>query len=92
MDQGEYQERYNGLVERYETAKKRLDEISDEKQVRAAKRESISQFLADLKQRDGIVETFDEELWYAIVDSVTVDSAGNLTFSFKNGMEIKVQR
>lgn len=91
MDQGEYQERYNGLVERYETAKSRLDAILEEKQARSAKRENISRFLEDLRQRDGIVEVFDEELWYATVDIVTVDSAGDLTFSFKNGIEIKVQ-
>ena len=91
MDQDEYQERYNGLVARYETAKNRLDAISDEKQARGVKRESISLFLADLRQRDSIVEAFDQELWYATVDTVMVASTGILTFLFKNGMELKVQ-
>lgn len=91
MDQDEYQERYNGLVGRYETAKQRLDAVSDEKQMRSVKRESISRFLTDLRQRDGIIEAFDEELWYATVDIVTVDSGSNLTFSFKSGIEIKIQ-
>jgi len=91
MDQGEYQERYNGLVTRYEAAKKRLDTIADEKQARVAKRENITRFLDDLRRRDGIIEGFDEELWYATVETVTVSFSRELTFVFKNGAEIKAQ-
>lgn len=91
INQDEYQERYNGLVERYEAAKQRLDAVSDEKLARAAKRESITRFLSDLRQRGSLLVGFDEELWYSTVDIVTVDSAGDFTFSFKNGMKIKVQ-
>jgi len=90
MDQKEYQERYNGLAARYETAKKRLDAIVDEKQARMAKRENISRFLDDLRQRDGIIESFDEELWYAIVESVTICSGNDAIFTFKNGSKIFV--
>jgi hypothetical protein len=92
MDQGEYQERYNGLVARYEATKKRLDAIADEKQARVAKRENISRFLDDLRRRDGIIDGFDEELWYATVESVTVGFTGSLTFTFKNSTEIEVQK
>jgi hypothetical protein len=91
LDQDDFARRYGALQERYETAKRRVDALLDEKQAHVAKRESISRFLSDLRQRDGIVETFDEELWYSTVDTVTVYSAGGLTFLFKNGMEIKVQ-
>jgi hypothetical protein len=83
---------YNGLVARYEAAKKRLDAIADEKQARVAKRENISRFLDDLRRRDGIIDGFDEELWCATVDKVTMYSTGGLTFTFKNCTEIEVQR
>ena len=91
MDQSEYQERYNELVDRYETAKRRLDAIADEKQARAAKRESISRFLTDLKRLDGLLAEFDEELWYATVDTMTVRLECEAIVTFKNGTEIKVQ-
>lgn len=91
MDQSEYQERYNELVDRYETAKRRLDAIADEKQARAAKRESISRFLTDLKRLDGLLAEFDEELWYATVDTMTVRLEREAIVTFKNGTEIKVQ-
>ena len=90
-DQSEYQERYNELVDRYETAKRRLDAIADEKQARAAKRESISRFLTDLKRLDGLLAEFDEELWYATVDTMTVRLECEAIVTFKNGTEIKVQ-
>jgi site-specific DNA recombinase len=91
LDQREYQERYNGLVARYETAKKRLDVIADEKQARMAKRENISRFLDNLRHQDGIIEVFDEELWYATVEWIAVHPTNELTFTFKNGTEIEVQ-
>lgn len=91
MDQSEYQERYNELVDRYETAKRRLDAIADEKQARAAKRESISRFLTDLKRLDGLLAEFDEELWYATVDTMTVRLECEAIVTFKNGTEIKIQ-
>jgi DNA invertase Pin-like site-specific DNA recombinase len=90
-DQSEYQERYNELVDRYETAKRRLDAIADEKQARAAKRESISRFLTDLKRLDGLLAEFDEELWYATVDTMTVRLEREAIVTFKNGTEIKIQ-
>ena len=39
QDQGEYQKRYNGLVERYEKAKARFDEVTETIAERSAKGE-----------------------------------------------------
>jgi len=47
-----YQERYDELVAQYETAKRRLDAITEEKLTHSANRDSISRVLADLKQWD----------------------------------------
>ena len=41
QDQGEYQKRYNGLVERYEKAKARFDEVTDTIAQRSAKGERL---------------------------------------------------
>ena len=56
QDQGEYQKRYNGLVERYEKAKAR----------------------------------FDEWLWGAMVDCVTVGVDGGMAVVFQDGTGIKI--
>ena len=39
IDQAEYQQRYNGLVARYEKAKDRLEKVEELSQARRAKRE-----------------------------------------------------
>ena len=41
QDQGEYQKRYNGLVERYEKAKARFDEVTEAIAERSAKGERL---------------------------------------------------
>ena len=41
QDQGEYQKRYNGLVERYEKAKARFDEVTEGIAERSAKGERL---------------------------------------------------
>lgn len=56
-----------------------------------ARREKIEMFLTELEQQDGTVTEFRERLWYSLVDYVTVFSKEDIHFTFKNGMEIKVQ-
>ena len=41
QDQGEYQKRYNGLVDRYEKAKARFDEVTEAIAQRSAKGERM---------------------------------------------------
>jgi len=66
----------------------KLDGINDEKQDRIAKRVSMEQFVADLTACDAPLESFDEPLWYATVDTVTV-SGTTAAFTFKDGTVIE---
>jgi predicted nucleic acid-binding Zn-ribbon protein len=67
LDQADYQKRYDGLTERFDKAKARLEavtgEISD-KQVRQA---TIEAFLDELKRLDGVTE-FQPVLWYSLAN------------------------
>ena len=67
LDQDEYNQRYNALADRYQTAQNDIAETDSKLAERAAKREKITRFLADLKQRDGVLDEFDEKLWLATV-------------------------
>ncbi len=49
QDQGEYQKRYNGLVERYEKAKARFDEVTGAIAQRSAKGERLAGFIRMLE-------------------------------------------
>ena len=89
LDQAEYQKRYDGLTERFDRAKARLEavtgEISD-KQVRQA---TIEVFLDELKRLDGVTE-FQPALWYSLADFMAVYSKDDVRVTFKDGTEIRV--
>jgi site-specific DNA recombinase len=86
IDQADYQRRYNSLAERYEIAKNGLARIDDKRMERIAKRQNIEGFIRVLEQSNTILSEFDEELWNATVDLVTVHSEHEITFLFKDGM------
>ncbi|MDR1409620.1 MAG: recombinase family protein [Oscillospiraceae bacterium] len=90
QDQEEYREKYESLVTRYEVALTRLAAITDEQKDRVARKTRIHRFLEELRQTDGLLTDFDEALWCATVDFVTVSDDGTLTFTFKDGGEISV--
>ena len=90
LDQTEYQARYNGLAERFDRTKARLDEVGSAITEKQAKKEQIERFLAELERQDGVSIEFDEEQWYSLVDFVTVFNKEDIRFTFKDGTEIKV--
>lgn len=42
------------------------------------------------KRYDRFLTEFDDQLWYATIDTVTVESKDKLIFRFKNGEKIVV--
>lgn len=88
QDQGEYQKRYNGLVERYERAKARFDEVTEAIAQRSAKSERLAGFIRTLGAQAEPVAEFDERLWGATVDYVTVGADGGMTVVFRDGTGI----
>lgn len=89
LDQTEYQIRYDGLAERFNRTKARLDEVGNAITERQAKKEQIERFLARLERQNGVVTEFDEDQWYSMVDFVTVFNKEDIRFTFKDGTEIK---
>ena len=45
-----------------------------------AKKEQIERFLAELERQDGVATEFDENLWYGLVDFVTVFNKEDVRF------------
>ena len=89
QDQGEYQKRYNGLVERYEAAKARYDEVTEAIAERSAKSERLAGFIKTLRVQEGTVAGFDERLWGCMVDYVTVGLDGSVAVVFRDGTRIE---
>ena len=88
QNQGEYQERYNGLVGRYDTAKARYDEVVRAITEKEAQNERLVGFIKILKAQAGIIAEFDERLWSSMVDFVTVGRNKEMAVTFRDGTEI----
>lgn len=54
-----------------------------------AHREMVEQFLSELAKQDAVTE-FTDELWYSMIDHVTIHSKDDIRFTFQNGTEIKM--
>ena len=89
LDQADYQKRYDGLTDRFNRAKARLEVVNGEindKQVRQA---TIEAFLGELKRQDGVTE-FQHALWYSLADYMTVYNKDDVWITFKDGTKINV--
>jgi len=50
----------------------------------------IESFIHDIEMRPLILTEFDEKLWLAVVDRVTVGKDGGMVFRFRGGVEVAV--
>ena len=89
MDQDEYRKRYGEYEERFESAKKRYEELQTQKTMRFAEVKKLEGFIEKLRSKQSIPLEFDEDLWGTIIDHATVCADGTLTFTLKDGNEIK---
>ena len=88
--QAEFQERNNAYLERHHRATERVAELETEKRERLARAKMLDRFIRDIERRPLVLEEFDEQLWFAVVESVTVLVDGEMSFRFRNGMEIGI--
>lgn len=86
QDQTDYPKRYDELVRRYETTKKRHDEV-----VRLIKaRERLDGFAQALTAQSETLTKFEAGLWWTLVDFMTVYSKEDISVTFKDGTEIHI--
>lgn len=88
LDQDEYKERYNGLVERYEKTKAEFDEVTQAIADKEARKKLMEQFLRIIEEQE-LITKFDERLWASLVDYVTVYSEKDIRVTFKDGTKIQ---
>ncbi|WP_278244914.1 zinc ribbon domain-containing protein [Fervidicella metallireducens] len=89
QDQEEYMRRYNALVEGYESVRKSIEDVENERFERLVKKDRIEEFMNVLRERDGLLDEFDGELWNMVIELVKVYEGGKMVFVFKDGMEVE---
>lgn len=91
QDQEDYKRRYEAMVQRYDSVKEKLDEITGQIAERKARAIGFNELSKELKKRDRVVTEFDERLWGGLVEYVTVGREKEITFRFREGTEIAIQ-
>lgn len=89
QNQDDYQKRYDSLAKRFDRTKERLETVERSIAEKQAHREMVEQFLSELAKQDAVME-FTDDLWYSMVDFVTIYSKDDIRFTFQNGTEIKM--
>ena len=89
VNQDEFNERHKEYTERHRIATKRAAELKTLLMKRGEQYKTIDSFIRDIETRPLIIEEFDEKLWTAIVDKVTVLPDSRLVFCFKDGTTIE---
>ena len=90
IESGGTDSNYSELNARYEEIAAKIDaeeQLATERKGRIAKMQEI---LRVLKNTDSILETFDENIWTALIETLTVFHDGSMVFLFKDGTEIKI--
>ena len=89
VNQDEFNERHSGYMERHQMATEQVAGLETLRNTRREKHKTLEAFIRDIETRPVIIDEFDEKLWLAIIDKVTVLPEGRLVFTFKDGTDIK---
>ena len=90
QNQEAYRIRYEALVSRFEETKARYDAVTEEIRMRGIRRREFGRFIAEVeKMGDKPIRKFDEALWGALVDHITVHAKDNIIFTLNSGTEIQ---
>jgi hypothetical protein len=90
IDQSEWTERNGLYLKRHSEATKRLEELDRQRADRIGRDKTIALFIRNLEKSRHAITEFDESLWAMVIEYVTVEVDGGLTFRFKNGAEVRV--
>lgn len=80
---------HDGLTERFDKAKARLEVVMAEIQNAQTQRGGYEAFLKAFEKLPDELTEFTPDIWCALVDYATVYGEGYIRFTFKNGQEVE---
>ena len=85
LDQTEYRKKYDSLSERYETAKARYEALERQIEEMHQRVQMMENFINSISKMNPLTE-FDETLWGALLESITIYSTEDIRIKFRDGM------
>ena len=89
LNQTEYEERYQKQSAEYFNIANSITELEKEKTLLKNKLKEVQVVLDTIRTHDSPINEFDEELFYALIENITVKSKTELVFCFKDGSEVQ---
>ena len=80
--------RNNGYLERHRKATERIAALEEAKRRRKSRARILETFIRNIVSSPQVLTEFDEKLWAAAIDRVTVRLDDRLVFRFKDGTEV----
>lgn len=88
-DQEEWRKTNDGYLKRYREASKRVTELEELKREKQSKKHFLERFISNLEAQNDMLDEFDERLWRASIETVTVMANERMVFRFQDGTEIE---
>lgn len=88
-DQTEFADKHRSLVAKYEESSPRLAELEADRNRRREQGKILKSFIKEIETRELVLEEFDEKLWLAVIDHVTILANGRLVFTFMDGTSVE---
>ena len=89
QDQEEYDQKHHALVQQYEKLQQQFTKLQQERAARINRMDTLHHFLETISAVPQVLDSFDEELWRATIEKVTVFHDGKMIFQFLDGTEIQ---
>ncbi len=87
MDQEQYQQEFDELVERHRKVKQEYEEQALASEQDIGRVAQIDYFINTLEEMDAPVTEFDDQLWISMVDHVVVHSKDDIRVVYRDGIE-----
>ena len=91
VSEEEYRHRYNDLTERFKAEEEKHAQLVAERDRMKEESAAIGGMILELTELKQLPIEFDEKLWFATVDHVTVYGDDALVYSLRDGTEVKVE-
>jgi hypothetical protein len=88
QNQAEFNERNNGYVERINTARIRIDELTAEKRRHQHKARILETYICNLEASHIALTEFDDKVWLTSIEKAVVAEDGTITFHLLDGSEV----
>ena len=87
QDQNEYRKSYDAIAQKFSSAEEQKKLVDKKLSDLLKHRNIIENFIRKLKEQNGQISEFSDNLWCGLLDYVTAYTDGRLIFRFKNGSE-----